>query len=142
VPVLWEFAWVYADFVLQPDNLSIARLIIGEAERVPEISRQYHETGPARALEGIAIYLEEQRLTGRLKFDDATLAAEDLWSLILSGPRNHALHFPHDSPDEAVLRRSITNGLQVFLRAYSSQPNADLASLAELGRNSPSRRIE
>ena len=57
VDVLWRFSWTYADFVLRPDTLSVARLVIGEAERVPEIARQFQETGPLRAQAGIAEYL-------------------------------------------------------------------------------------
>jgi TetR/AcrR family transcriptional repressor of mexJK operon len=32
---LYEFAWDYADTVLRPDLLSLARLIIGEVQRFP-----------------------------------------------------------------------------------------------------------
>lgn len=140
VPVLWDFAWGYAHYVLHPDNLSIARLVIGEAERVPEITRQFHEAGPARALAGIAQYLKEQRTGGLLSFDDAELAAEDLWSLILSGPRNHALHFPHDLPNDDALETTILNGLRVFLRAYSAAPATDLATLGDVSQKRPPRR--
>ncbi len=135
--VLWDFAWGYARYVLHPDNLSIARLIIGEAERVPDIARQFHEAGPARALKGIAQYLEERRAEGLLVFECPTLTAEHLWSLILSGPRNHALHFPQELPDEATLSKTIRSGLHVFLRAYSTTPDTDLASLADISQKSP-----
>jgi len=138
--VLWDFAWGYARFVLDPDNLSIARLVIGEAERVPDIARQFHEAGPARALDGIADYLTQCHEDGTLTIDRADLAAEDLWSLILSGPRNHALHFPQDIPDDETLKTSILNGLQVFLRAYSTASIDDLAALAQVSRQIPQRR--
>ena len=140
VTTLWDFAWGYARYVLHPDNLSIARLVIGEAERVPDIARQFHEAGPARAHAGIANYLETQRTIAKLSFESPDLAAEDLWSLILSGPRNHALHFPQDLPDHATLSTTILNGLQVFLRAYSTNPDTDLAALAELSQQSLPRR--
>lgn len=133
VGVLWDFSWAYSDFVLHPDNLSIARLMIGEAERVPDIARQYHETGPAQALAGIARYLGEKRADKALVFENADLAAENLWSLILSGPRNHALHFPHDLPNEADLNLSIQNGLRAFLRAYSADVENDLLALQAVG---------
>ena len=129
VHVLWAFSWAYADFVLHPDNLSVARLVIGEAERVPEIARQFHETGPAQALAGIAAYLLTRRDAGELRFVDAEQAADHLWSLILSGPRNHALHFPGDGPNGAELHTSILAGLRVFLRAYASDPDTALAAL-------------
>lgn len=132
VSVLWAFSWVYADYVLHPDSLSLSRLVIGEAERVPEIAKQFYDTGPARVLAGIAAFLQSQKEAGALSFEDAHLAAEDLWSLILSGPRNHALHFPQEVPDQETVKRSVVNGLSVFLRAYSVSVDADLAALQKL----------
>lgn len=49
VPVLWAFCWGYVDYVLHSDNLSIARLIVGEAVRAPDAARQFHDAGPAQA---------------------------------------------------------------------------------------------
>ena len=132
VQVLWDFAWVYSRYVLHPDNLSIARLIIGEAERVPEVARQFHAAGPAKVQTGIAEYLSQQAEAGRLRIDDPDLAAEHLWSLILSGPRNHALHFPDNMPGDKTLRASISKGLEVFLRAYATDPAEQLGLLVEV----------
>lgn len=142
VDVLWDFSWAYSDFVLHPDNLSIARLMIGEAERVPDIARQFHETGPAQALAGIAQYLDKKRADKALIFENADLAAENLWSLILSGPRNHALHFPQDLPSEADLSLSIENGLRAFLRAYSADVDGDLLALQAVSANRPKPKAD
>ena len=68
---------------------------------------------------------------GLLGVDDVELAAQDLWSLILSGPRDHCLHFVGETPAREELRRSIGHGLGVFLKAYSTRVEADLAALAE-----------
>jgi hypothetical protein len=77
-------------------------------------------------------YLTTQRAANRLTFADAELAAQDLWGLILSAPRNQALHMPDALPDQPQLDRYITNGLSVFLRAYSTHPTEDLKTLATL----------
>ena len=129
---LLEFSWDYADTVLRPDLLSLARLIIGEVQRFPEIGRAYQEVGPDRLLRGIMDYLEGQRRAGRLAFDDAELAAQDLWGLILSAPRTQALYMPDSSPSRAEIARYLHNGLRVFLKAYSTQAQTDLAELARL----------
>jgi len=120
VDVLWQFSWTYADFVLRPDMLSLARLIIGEAERLPDVARDYQNQGPQKALLGTIAFLLAQRGRGALQFQDAELAAQNLWSLILSAPREHCLHHPQDRPSQAELKRYILNGLGVFLRAYST----------------------
>lgn len=129
---LLEFSWDYANTVLRPDLLSLARLIIGEVQRFPEIGRAYQEVGPDRLLRGIMDYLEDQRRAGLLAFDDAELAAQDLWGLILSAPRTQALYMPDRSPSRAEIARYLHNGLKVFLKAYSTQPETDLAELARL----------
>jgi len=129
---LHAFAWDYADTVMRPDMLSLARLIIGEVQRFPEIGRQFQESGPDRLLQGMMAWLDARRAEGLLSFDDAELAAEDLWGLILSAPRNQALHRPDRVPARADLQRYIDNGLRVFLRAYSTQPETDLAALRAL----------
>ena len=129
---LLGFAWTYADTVMRPDMLSLARLIIGEVQRFPEIGRAYQASGPDHLLRGIMRWLEIQREAGRLAFDDAELAAQDLWGLILSAPRTQALYMPDSLPDRETLDRYITNGLKVFLKAYSRNPAADLVRLTEL----------
>ena len=129
---LLTFAWAYADTVMRPDMLSLARLIIGEVGRFPEIGRAYQASGPDHLLRGIMRYLDGQRDAGRLVFEDAELAAQDLWGLILSAPRTQALYMPDAAPDRATLTRYITNGLRVFLKAYSTHPAQDLDQLAAL----------
>lgn len=129
---LYTFAWDYADTVMRPEMLSLARLIIGEVQRFPEIGRAYQASGPDHLLRGIMRYLDGQREAGRLDFDDAELAAQDFWGLILSAPRTQALYMPDDIPDRAMLARYIMNGLKVFLKAYSTAPAADLDQLQAL----------
>ncbi len=129
---LHRFAWAYANTVMRPDMLSLARLIIGEVSRFPEIGRAYQASGPDHLLRGIMRFLEDRCDAGRLAFDDAELAAQDLWGLILSAPRTQALYMPDTIPDRATLERYITNGLRVFLKAYSTHPAQDLDQLAAL----------
>jgi AcrR family transcriptional regulator len=129
VEQLHAFAWRYARTVLQPDLMSLARLIIAEVPRFPEVGRAYQASGPDRLLAGMMRYLEERRAAGELVFEQAELAAEDLWGLILSAPRSRALYEPEWRPDDVALGRYINNGLRVFLRAYAVAPEDQLAAL-------------
>jgi AcrR family transcriptional regulator len=129
---LHAFAWDYARTVMRPDLLSLARLIIGEVQRFPEIGRAYQTSGPDRLLKGIMAYLDQQCSAGRLAFDDAELAAQDLWGLILSAPRTQVLYQPDLDLGQDVLARYINNGLRVFLKAYATDPATDLATLETL----------
>ena len=129
VDQLLDFAWTYAGSVMHPDLLSLARLIIAEAHRFPDIGRDYQNSGPDQVLEQVMSFMTAQRAAGRLSFEEAELAAEDFWGLILSAPRNRALHVPTYTPGAQDLARYINNGLRVFLRAYSTRPEQDLARL-------------
>jgi TetR/AcrR family transcriptional regulator, mexJK operon transcriptional repressor len=128
---LLDFAWHYADTVMRSDLLSLARLIIGESQRFPDIGRAYQKAGPDRLLKGIITYLELQLEKRNLEFEDGELAAQDFWALILSAPRNKALHIPDDLPSRADVRRYLENGLKVFIKAYSTHRERDLAELRE-----------
>ena len=119
---LWRFAWVYADFVLRPDMLSLARLILGEASRRPENAISYHQNGPARAFEGLVEFVTDAVSAGELDTAEPELAAQNLWSLILSGPRDHYLHYVDHRPTEQELLKAISHGLHVFLKAYGADP--------------------
>lgn len=128
---LLAFARRYAATVMDPAMLALARLVIGEVQRFPDIGRLYQSAGPDTLFAGIVAYLDAQRAAGRLAFDDADLAAEDFWGLILSAPRSRALHRPDAPPSPQEVERSIANGLRVFLRAYATDPAADLATLTK-----------
>jgi len=127
---LWDFSWTYADFVLRNDMLSLARLVLGEASRRPDIASIYHTSGPSKAFKGLIEFMQECVDANQLQIDDLEYAAQDLWSLILSGPRDYHLHFVNEQPDRIELLRSIGHGLQVFLKVYSINRAVDLEALA------------
>ena len=131
---LWTFSWTYADFVLRPDMLSLARLILGEASRRPESAVTYHQTGPGLAFAGIVSFIEESVAAGELATDEPEFAAQDLWSLILSGTRDHYLHYANERPTRDELLAAITHGLRVFLTVYSTDAETDLAALDQLAK--------
>jgi len=126
---LWNFSWVYANFVLRADMLSLARLVLGEATRRPQIAEAYHKAGPGKAFKGLVGFITECQAAGEIDVDDVEHAAQDLWSLILSGPRDHHLHFVNQSPDSEHLLASIGHGLRTFLKVYSTEVENDLAAL-------------
>ena len=127
---LWDFSWTYADFVLRDDMLSLARLVLGEASRRPDIASIYHTAGPSKAFKGLIAFMQECVDANQLQIEDLEYAAQDLWSLILSGPRDFHLHFVNEQPDRAELLRSIGHGLHIFLKVYSINRAVDLKALA------------
>lgn len=132
VETLLDFGMKYAAFALDPRIIAFGRMVIAEAARFPGIGRLYIHAGPERALNGIIRYMDSMRERGRLAFEDSELAAEDFWSLILSTPRGTAHLRPELTFEELQPERYVLNGIKVFLRAYSTDPQADLALLERL----------
>lgn len=132
VTQLWRFSWAYADVVMRPEFLSLARLVIGDATRLPDLGQAYQDSGPNRVLEGLTDFMAQLAERKLLNIEDPELAAEDFWGLILSSPRNRALHVPNNIPNIKMLQRYVHNGQKVFLRAYSVAPEQDLAILDRL----------
>lgn len=129
VDQLWNFSWTYAEYVLRPEILSMARLILGEASRRPQSAAAYYQAGPGRAFQGVHDFVKDSVDKGLLAADDTALAAENLWSLILSGQRDHHLHFVNDTPSTNAVARVIHHGLKVFLTVYSTNLDNDLREL-------------
>jgi len=130
VEQLYEFSWAYAKTVMRKDFLSLARLVIGDAQRNPDLARAYQVNGPDRVLKGLAGFITRQASLGKLVIEDAEMAAEDFWGLILSAPRNRALHNPDAFSDLSQLSKYVHNGIKIFLKGYSNDPDADLQRLA------------
>jgi TetR/AcrR family transcriptional repressor of mexJK operon len=105
--------------VMQSDVLMLRRLVIGEVGRFPELGRAFYELGPKRAAEQLGHALLEAAERYGLAMKEPEVAAEHLFSLILSTPLNQAMllgdgfAFTEDSLD-----RFADEGVTAFLRAY------------------------
>ncbi len=116
---LRSFARQFLRGVMQPNVIELRRLVIAEAARFPELGRLFYDTGPRRAADQLAVALERAATEANLRLANPTLAAEQLLSLVLSIPLDHAMlrADQHDLTDEA-LERYADEGVATFLRAY------------------------
>ena len=57
-------------FIRQPETMAMQRLVIGEAERFPELGQVFFETGPRQKLNQISSYLQKAMDEGRLRRAD------------------------------------------------------------------------
>jgi AcrR family transcriptional regulator len=105
--------------VIQPRVLRLRRLVIGEADRFPELGRTFHERGPGRTIAALATVFERLATRGELQLDDPQLAAQHFNWLIMSIPLNRAMfHGDDELPAAADLDRYADAGVRVFLAAY------------------------
>lgn len=78
---------------LSPEALALRRLLQAEAERFPELVEIAIEQGATRAIERIAMLLEDERHAGRIALDDCRFAAMQFQEMVLSIPLRRAMGF-------------------------------------------------
>lgn len=61
---------------LSDDSLRVMRMIVAEAERAPEIGRNFFENGPKRAMERLGRMMAAWAKDGQIRTDDPLGAAE------------------------------------------------------------------
>ena len=109
----------YLRQVLQEDVVQLRRLVIGEANRLPELARLYYEHAPLRTLTALAAAFARLHDRGVLNAPQPLLAAEHFAFLIVGRPIDQALfdgapQVLADFDVDAYARA----GVDVFLAAY------------------------
>jgi len=95
------------------------RIVIGVAERMPEIGQEFFEAGPLRLTKALAAYLQHHVDAGNLKIDDTFLAAAQFLELsqaTIFRPRLYAA-LP-DAASEQEIEKVIGSALRLFLARY------------------------
>jgi TetR/AcrR family transcriptional regulator, mexJK operon transcriptional repressor len=107
--------------VLQPRVMQLRRLVIGEAERFPELGYLFFERGPGRTIECLATTFERLAAKGALVLSDPKLAAAHFNWLIMSIPVNRVM-FSGDKqlPSAVEMKRYADEGVRAFLGAYGN----------------------
>jgi len=105
--------------VIQPQVLQLRRLLIGEAGRLPKLSRAYYEGAPERTLATLAACFQHLGERGLLRVDDPRIAANHFAFLILGMSLDRAMFCGTDKTLAAAdLERLADAGVRVFLAAY------------------------
>jgi TetR/AcrR family transcriptional repressor of mexJK operon len=108
----------YVSAVTAPEVLRRRRLVIREAERLPDLARAYYDGAPRRALATLAdafSRLHERRL---LHVPDPRRAAIHFAFLVV-GPHLDAAMFGLAPPPDADLMTEADTATEVFLAAYA-----------------------
>ena len=105
--------------VVQQRLMQLRRLVIGEANRFPELGRAFYERGAGRSTATLATAFEHLTARGLLKAHDPELAAAHFNWLVMSAPVNRAMLLGDDGiPNAAELNRYADGGVRAFLAAY------------------------
>ena len=114
------FARWHLTHVMQPSRLRLRRMLIGEADRFPELAQTWYASGPEQSCAEFARWFTTWGRRGLLRVPDPLLAAQHFNWLVLSIPLNKAMAYPVDEPlfTEAELHHYADEAVRVFLAAY------------------------
>jgi TetR/AcrR family transcriptional regulator, mexJK operon transcriptional repressor len=119
---LTDLAGDYLRAVIQEPVVQLRRLVIGEANRLPELARLYYEHAPVRTLSALADTFARLHERGALNAPEPWLAAEHFAFLIVGRPIDQALFDGAPAVFAAVDVESYARaGVNVFLAAYRSR---------------------
>jgi len=82
---LGRFGRVLLNKVMAPTSVALHRLVVAEADRVPEITRAFAERGPDRVRGRLCRWMEEEMAAGRLRPGAPLVAARQFIALCQAG---------------------------------------------------------
>ncbi|MGH6858806.1 MAG: TetR/AcrR family transcriptional regulator C-terminal domain-containing protein [Phyllobacterium sp.] len=98
------------------------RVVIGVAERMPSMSRSFYELGPKRGQALLRAFLDRHVAAGTLDIEDTELATYQLSDLMVSGMFKRRLFgCMDDPPSEEQIHRTVSAGVDMFLKAYATK---------------------
>ncbi|HEX4097570.1 MAG TPA: TetR/AcrR family transcriptional regulator [Caulobacteraceae bacterium] len=106
---------------LDRDVIRFVRVLIGEAERIPELTRVFWEAGPQAKATLLAERLEEAKARGEFDAADCQLAARQFIALIRGQFYFERLLNLEGSTNQAAVRVDIAASVDLFLKAYPAK---------------------
>jgi AcrR family transcriptional regulator len=116
--VLMRLGLAYIRFLCRPEKASAIRMVIGIADRMPELGRKFYESGPARGIARLADYIAAQVEAGLLVVEDYEIAAAQLMEACQAMLfKSMVFNFvPEPTPQQ--IERVVRIAIDAFLAAY------------------------
>jgi TetR/AcrR family transcriptional regulator of autoinduction and epiphytic fitness len=119
--VLTEFGSDMLRRLSQSFVVAAHRIVIGVAERMPEIGREFFDAGPKRLALALARLIDHHAEAGRLEVEDSYLAAAQFLELAQTTvfrPRLYGVttELPSDEEIEKVVRSAV----HMFMKTYGT----------------------
>jgi TetR/AcrR family transcriptional repressor of mexJK operon len=113
--------------LMDVELLQIRRLVLANADRMPELGRKWYANGFERVLAGLATHFQKLAERDLLHFEDPLLAANHFVGMLLWIPVNEAMFTGNIPPrSKASLDHLANAAVRAFLAAYGgpSRPSA------------------
>lgn len=108
--------------LMDEELLKLRRLIIANADRMPQLGRSWYEKGFERMLASMASCFQKLTSRGLMKTNDPHLAASHFFGMLLWIPMNEAMFTGSNQRSKAELERHADASVEAFLVAYGVQP--------------------
>lgn len=106
---------------LDRDVIRFVRVLIGESERIPELTRVFWETGPQAKAKLLASRLEDAKARGEFEAPDCQLAARQFLALVRGQFYFERLLNLNSASDHEAVRADIKASVDLFLKAYPAR---------------------
>ena len=97
----------------------MVRMVIGAAEKFPELARIFYEAGPGHGARRLSAYLAAQTERGRLAVPDPDLAAWQFLGMCNHPPLLGVILAARAAPDDARVDQLVDSAVATFLAAYA-----------------------
>ncbi|RWE40009.1 MAG: TetR/AcrR family transcriptional regulator [Mesorhizobium sp.] len=108
--------------LMDEELLKLRRLIIANADRMPQLGRSWYEKGFERMLASTASCFQKLTNRGLMQTSDPYLAASHLFGMLLWIPMNEAMFTGRNARSKAELERHADASVEAFLVIYGVQP--------------------
>jgi TetR/AcrR family transcriptional repressor of mexJK operon len=108
----------FLDIILAPEAVARLRVIMAERHRFPELAELFYRSGPGRATEGLADYLDRLHRHRVLHVPDSRLAAGLFFGMIRGDVFLRHLLGLEPKPDADRLDRVVHAAVATFLTAH------------------------
>ncbi len=116
--VLTRLGRSFVKFLCRPGAMSPLRTVISISERMPEIGREFYETGPATGRAMVRRYLEAQVAAGILAIEDCDVAAAQFLDSCHATIFKPLLFNAGEVPTEERIHHVVDIAVRTFLAAY------------------------
>ena len=122
--VLNKAAGYMVNFFLSEFSQRMFRICVSEADRIPELGRQFYENGPMMGRQHIAKYLRKAADSGEVEIYDFELAADQFAELCKATLWPQAVFGIRSEFDDDEKQRVVSAAVETFCRAYAPKNQA------------------
>lgn len=116
---LRRYAREFLTKVTSPPAVALHRLVVGEANRFPEMGRIFFDHAPRLTQAVLADYLAAAMDKRQLRRDDPLCAAQNLSGLCMAGCHQRLMMGVIDEADAAMIEADVERAVPAFMRSYS-----------------------